>query len=213
MPDLPAPSLPPETSPEPDHERVSRRGKRSRTRVYVGLGALIVVGTMFLAPSLYQSSDEPSPTNLPFDVSAYPRGALAGQPAPDMSVEIFGGSEFILSEFRATDGRPMVLNLWAGWCAPCRIEIPEFSQVALDHPEVAFLGVAVEDNLVRAQSFAAEVGASFPLGFDTNLHVKDNYPFIGLPTTFLIDADGLITRQVNGQINAEFLETFIEHDF
>jgi len=177
----------------------------------VGLG--IVVGLMFIAPSLDHSSNEPSATEPSVDVSAFPRGAWAGEPAPDLSVEIFGGPEFTLSEFRATDGRPLVLNLWAGWCAPCRIEIPEFSQVALDHPEVAFLGVAVEDNLVRAQSFADEVGASFPLGFDTHLHVKDNYPFIGLPTTFLIDADGLITRQINGQINADTLKAFIEHDF
>ena len=63
------------------------------------------------------------------------------------------------------------------------------------------------------ETFAAEVGASYPLGVDDSLSVTDNYPFMGLPVTYLIGADGSITRQVNGQISSETLEAFIHHDF
>ena len=154
-----------------------------------------------------------TPGSVSIDVAGFPRGALAGEPAPDMSVALFDGSRFVMSEYRSTDGRPLVLNLWASWCGPCRVEIPEFSRVAEENPQVAFLGVAVEDAPGSAEAFAAEVGASYPLGIDDSLSVTDNYPFIGLPVTYLIGADGSITRQVNGQISGETLIAFIHHDF
>ena len=151
--------------------------------------------------------------SVSIDVAGFPRGALAGEPAPDMSVALFDGTRFVMSEYRSTDGRPLVLNLWASWCGPCRVEIPEFSRVAEENPQVAFLGVAVADAPGPAETFAAEVGASYPLGIDDSLSVTDNYPFMGLPVTYMIGADGSITRQVNGQISGETLEAFIHHDF
>lgn len=151
--------------------------------------------------------------SLSIDVTGFPRGPLAGEPAPDMSVALFDGSRFVMSEYRSTDGRPLVLNLWASWCGPCRVEIPEFSRVAEENPQVAFLGVAVEDAPGPAETFAAEVGASYPLGIDDSHSVTDNYPFMGLPVTYLIGADGLITRQVNGQISGGALKALIDHDF
>ena len=56
--------------------------------------------------------------SVSIDVAGFPRGALAGEPAPDMSVAMFDGSRFVMSEYRASDGRPLVLNLWASWCPP-----------------------------------------------------------------------------------------------
>ena len=82
------------------------------------------------------------------------------------------GGEFSLSEHLADDGRPLILNLWASWCIPCREEIPEIDRVAAEHPEVAFLGVAVEDQEPAARQFAEEVGVSFPLGFDDTGNVS-----------------------------------------
>ena len=147
------------------------------------------------------------------DPASHPKGALAGEPAPEMSFPLFDGSTFVLSEHLSKDGRPLVLNLWASWCAPCRDEIPEFSEVAESNPDVAFVGVAVEDGWDPAKEFAAEVGASYPLGYDENGSVTDNYPFIGLPVTYLIDADGVIARQVHGQMTGPALQAFIDHDF
>ena len=177
------------------------------------VAAIVIAGAAVLTRTPTPSGDAADTGSLSIDVAGFPRGALAGEPAPDMSVALFDGSRFVLSEYRSTDGRPLVLNLWASWCAPCRIEIPEFSRVAEQNPQVAFLGVAVEDAPGPAETFAAEVGASYPLGIDDNGSVTDNYPFMGLPVTYLIGADGRITRQVNGQITAGTLEAFIHHDF
>lgn len=147
------------------------------------------------------------------DVASFPVGALAGEPAPEISVQLFDGAEFVLSRHLSVDGRPVVLNLWASWCTPCRREIPEFSHIADSNPEVAFVGVAVEDARGPAEAFAAEVKASYPLGIDEALTVKNGYPFIGLPVTYLIGADGAVVRQIQGQLNAATLQAFIDYDF
>ena len=177
------------------------------------VAAIVIAGAAVLTRTPTPSGDAADTGSLSIDVAGFPRGPLAGEPAANMSAALFDGSRFVMSEYRSTDGRPLVLNLWASWCAPCRIEIPEFSRVAEQNPQVAFLGVAVEDAPGPAETFAAEVGASYPLGIDDNGSVTDNYPFMGLPVTYLIGADGRITRQVNGQITAGTLEAFIHHDF
>ena len=175
---------------------------------------VVIAGATVLTRSSGPPQDDTAATgSVSIDVAGFPRGPLAGEPAPGMSVALFDGSRFVMSEYRAADGRPLVLNLWASWCAPCRVEIPEFSRLAEENPQVAFLGVAVEDAPGSAENFAAEVGASYPLGIDDRLDVTDNYPFFGLPVTYLIGADGLITRQVNGQISGGTLKAFIHHDF
>ena len=148
-----------------------------------------------------------------FDPAGFPKGALAGEPAPEMSFPLFDGGVFVLSEHLAEDGRPLVLNLWASWCTPCRREIPEFSAAAEANPGAAFAGAAVDDVWSAARDFAAEIGASYPLGYDENGSVAENYPFIGLPVTYLIAADGTVARQVNGQLNAAALQAFIDFDF
>ena len=81
------------------------------------------------------------------------------------------------------------------------------------NPDVAFLGVAVEDSRGPAEAFAAEVGASYPLGIDEGQTVKNGYPFVGLPVTYLIDADGTVSRQIQGQLSGPVVQAFIDHDF
>ena len=174
---------------------------------------VIAGATVLTRPPGLSQDDTADAGSVSIDVAGFPRGPLAGEPAPDISVALFDGSRFVMSEHRSADGRPLVLNLWASWCAPCRIEIPEFSRVAKENPQVAFLGVAVEDAPGPAESFAAEVGASYPLGIDDSGTITESYPFMGLPVTYLIDGDGLITRQINGQISGGTLKAFIDHDF
>jgi peroxiredoxin len=130
-----------------------------------------------------------------------PAVAEIGKPAPDFTVEVIDGGSFTLSESR---GRQVVLNFWASWCAPCRAEIPDISTFALANPDVQVIGVSVEDAEPAAREFAAEVGASYPLALGTQ-HVEDAYPRLGLPATYLIDRDGVITDIINGIVNEEIL--------
>jgi thiol-disulfide isomerase/thioredoxin len=125
--------------------------------------------------------------------------------APDFTVELLDGGSFTLSEHLADDGRPLILNLWASWCGPCRAEMPDIDAYALAHPELAVLGVAVEDVLAKALEFAEEVQVSYPLGFDEG-DFRELYPSIGLPATYFIDPDGTIAGVINGIVTEDSLD-------
>ena len=124
--------------------------------------------------------------------------------APDFTVELFGGGSFSLSEHLSEDGRPLILNLWASWCLPCRAEIPDISAYSESTDEIAVLGVAVEDRLEDSIAFAAEVKASYPLAFGDD-EFRLAYPSLGLPATYFIAADGTIANLVNGVVTQESL--------
>ncbi|HLF44701.1 MAG TPA: TlpA disulfide reductase family protein [Acidimicrobiia bacterium] len=131
--------------------------------------------------------------------------AVVGAGAPNFSVALLDGGSFTLSEHLAEDGRPLVLNLWASWCLPCRDEIPEISAFAETHTDVAVLGVAVEDVLEDSRSFAAELAPSYPLAFGSN-QFREAYPTVGLPATFIIEPDGTVSSIVNGIVDRDSLE-------
>ena len=135
----------------------------------------------------------------------------AKEPAPIFSVETQQG-EFSLSDHIADDGRPVFLNLWASWCFPCREEMPAIDAAASAHPEVAFIGVAVQDTQAEAESFAEEIGVSYLLGFDTDDVVNDAYRPLGLPASYIIDGDGVIVERIFGKVTEEDLaDKFAEH--
>lgn len=126
--------------------------------------------------------------------------AQVGGPAPDFTVEVFQGDSFTLSEV----AKPVVLNFWASWCGPCRTEIPAISAFAEANPDVQVIGVAVEDVEQSARDFAAEIEASYPLALGTD-GIEDAYPRIGLPATYIIDEDGVVTEVFNGIVDEELL--------
>lgn len=127
--------------------------------------------------------------------------AAEGRTAPDFTVEVIEGGTYTLSESR---GKPVVLNFWASWCTPCRTEIPDISAFADSHPDVDVIGVAVEDAEDASRAFATEVDASYPLALGTS-EVEDAYPRIGLPVTYVIDAEGVVSDVINGIVDEEIL--------
>ena len=125
--------------------------------------------------------------------------------APDFTVPLLDGGEFSLSAHLENDGRPLILNLWASWCAPCRAEMPFISDYAEANPDRAVIGVAVEDRIEDSRAFAAEIGVSFPLAFGDEAFRAD-YPSIGLPATYFINPDGSIASVFNGIVDEEVLD-------
>ena len=128
--------------------------------------------------------------------------------APDFEVALLDGGTFRLSDHLESDGRPLVLNLWASWCLPCRAEMPEIDTFAAAHPEVLVLGVAVDDTITEANRFAGEIGVSYPLAFDEGA-MRRAYPSFGLPATFVIDTEGEIVEAVDGVVTVALLESIV----
>lgn len=134
-------------------------------------------------------------------ISAWALGGVAGGEdtdlAPDFTVTTFDGRTFTLSQHLADDGRPVLLNLWASWCAPCRAEIPAISAWSQANPEVYVIGVAVEDVESAARELAAELQPSYELAMGDEIF-RSNYPSLGLPATYVIDESGRIDQIHNG---------------
>lgn len=159
---------------------------------------------------LFGGDDTPATPTIP-DLGLLPHAT--GDAAPDFTIELLDGTTFSLSGHLATDGRPVLLNLWASWCNPCREEMPALDAASRAHPDVYFLGIAVEDDPLAAEAFAAEVAVSYPLGIDESERVGLLYPSPGLPTTFLISTDGVIVRTVYGRLDQADIEEMLATAF
>jgi peroxiredoxin len=136
-----------------------------------------------------------------------------GDPAPDFALDLLDGTPFRLTDHLADDGRPVVLNLWASWCSPCRAEMPAFDAASRVHTDVFFLGVAVEDAPDAARAFAEEIEVSYPLAIDESERVARRYTSPGLPATFFISSDGGIVRTVFGQLDEDDIAQLISESF
>ena len=133
-------------------------------------------------------------------------GALSGV-APEVVVRGFDGAEWRLSSHLRDDGRPVVLNLWASWCIPCREEIPELSAFADSHPEFLLVGVAVNDTREEAQQLASDLAPRYLVGMDGTGRLRDRYPSVGMPFTVIIDSQGIIRWSKAGGVTASELES------
>ena len=138
-------------------------------------------------------------------------GTSANEIAPIFAVETTDGS-FNLSDHLASDGRPVFLNLWASRCFPCREEMPAIDRSASEHPDIAFIGVSVQDSRGDAEAFGEEIGVGYTLGFDDDGSVDGAYQPIGLPASYIISSDGIILERIFGKVTEEDLaDKFAEY--
>lgn len=109
------------------------------------------------------------------------------------------------------EGKPMVINLWASWCTPCRAEMPAFERVhqALGD-QVAFVGVTDEDELAAAKKAAKASGVTYPLLVDEDQTLLADLGVSGLPGTVFVDADGKVVGRHLGALTEAQLTKEIE---
>jgi len=125
-------------------------------------------------------------------------GDVRGAKAPDFELTSLDGRKVKLSDYR---GKAVVLNFWATWCAPCKIEMPWFvdlqNQYASDG--LTIIGIAMDDSTPqKIAEFASEVGVNYPVLLGTN-KVSEAYGDVEfLPTTFYINRQGKIVGKVAG---------------
>ncbi len=132
-----------------------------------------------------------------------------GLVAPSFSLRGLDGRQHRLEDYR---GKRVVLNFWATWCGPCRIEMP-LLQATYDRLEmsgVVVIGINVEEEESAVRNFTDELRITFPILLDTDKSVTAQYRVVGLPTTFFIDAQGIIRATHVGALTAQGLQQYLD---
>lgn len=137
-----------------------------------------------------------------------PLGVNEGNRARNFTLETLDGTAASLEDYQ---GSVVLINFWATWCAPCRDEVPDLQAAYDTYQEERFvvLGVNVEEARNRIIPFVAELEITYPILLDETGQVLKLYRTLGLPTSILVDRDGVIQVRHIGYLSADQLERYL----
>ncbi len=167
---------------------VSERTRRSRRRVYslTLCAAAMLVGACAAPRINYVASGPPS--TFPADGAFVPAGV------EDFDSIVVGAR-----------GKALVVNVWASWCGPCRVEAPLLARASRRYSQVRFLGIDSKDSDGAGRSFVARYRLPYPNLFDPDGAIADNLRVRGFPTTVVFNRAGKPIASVVGGISERTL--------
>lgn len=175
----------------------------SRSRFIVLFSVVLIFGTAW---TFVSAAEETSTTagRIPS-----PREGFL---APDFVLSTLDGEQITLSDLR---GAPVLLNLWASWCPPCRAEMPAIQEVYEQNQvrglQVLGVNMTYQDSVSAVETFVREYELSFPVLLDLTGTVGKSYQMRALPSTFLIDHEGVIKKMIiGGPMSEATLQSSVE---
>jgi thiol-disulfide isomerase/thioredoxin len=131
-----------------------------------------------------------------------------GELAPDFTRTDFGNKQLKLSDHR---GKLVLLNFWATWCPPCREEMPLFSRWQSEHQDkgLQVIGVSLDDDAALAKEFLAEYPVTYPVVMGDVKLAETFGGVLGLPLSYLIDAQGRVVARYQGEADLARMEAKI----
>ncbi|MGQ9815296.1 MAG: redoxin domain-containing protein [Candidatus Roseilinea sp.] len=170
--------------------------------ILAGIAALFGFGAGLLIAT---SANQPG---APVTVPAAPviQFLRENEPAPDFELQTFDGQTVRLSDFK---GRPVLINFWASWCPPCKEETPDLIAAYRELKDInaVFIGVGTQDDTDKLKQFAEEHQIPYLVVEDPLGKVSNRYRVLGMPTTFLIDTDGILRKTINGVVTRNQIVT------
>lgn len=149
----------------------------------------------------------PAPSSTQTD--AHARQQLASSPPALQELhrqagQLIGSASALKTRLRSLRGYPVVLNVWASWCGPCRSEFPLLANASVTYGrKVAFLGADTEDQPANARSFLAGHHVAYPSYEASTEALSALAPFEGVPTTMFFDREGKLVHVHSGQYEAQ----------
>jgi len=134
------------------------------------------------------------------------------KPAPELKNVEFLSSEIDLNSLK---NKVVLINVWGSWCSPCRKEAPELEELYLKNKtnNVEFIGINIRDSKISANRFIENFTITYPNIFDRDgkllLGYKDSLPANAIPSTILIDKNGLVAARQLGPIDKSLIQGFI----
>jgi cytochrome c biogenesis protein CcmG, thiol:disulfide interchange protein DsbE len=197
------------SSATPPEATRPRRGSSRRTALVAGLLALLIAaGAVIYAVST--NGGTAATTRDPRESQvATPGVASVGKDAPAFDLRTLDGKRVQLAALR---GRPVIVNFWASWCAPCRQEFPLLKDALAKYRKdrLAVVGVVYQDIPDDARAFAKQMKATWPLGVDGDRSTALAYGVRAIPQTFFITPNGVINQRIFGLRSAEGLDREID---
>jgi thiol-disulfide isomerase/thioredoxin len=157
------------------------------------------------APATPESSKDPAAAGLPDGTPD-----LRGKVAPNFALKDLSGKTVSLRDYR---GKAVLVNFWATWCAPCKIEMPWFEKLAQQYGSQGFviLGVTAEDiPREEAEKSAKSLGVSYPILLRGDTIANDWGGLDGLPSSFYIDRQGVIVDETVGLYSRDEVEALVK---
>jgi thiol-disulfide isomerase/thioredoxin len=146
--------------------------------------------------------DAPNPRGLTV-------GTKQGQLAPDFEFSTYDGERRRLSDYR---GDAVFLNFWATWCGPCRVELPDMETLLGEHAQgLAVIAVNNGEAYAPAQRYIDRIGVKLTaFAHDPTMAIVRLYGLFGMPTSYFIDREGVITRVHTGQVSLNVMRSAVE---
>lgn len=195
--------------------------------IMIGLAALLVVAMIAITVvtnlktkdkgefAEYESGNiDDLPEDIVDESLDVDAGIEIGQKAPNFELTSLSGETFKLSDYK---GQMVMLNFWASWCPPCRVEMPHmetyYQQFKEEH-NIEILAVNMttleRGSEEKVPEFVDKHGLTFPVLMDKKGEVKDLYDVMIYPTTYIINAKGIVTDKINVSLDVEMIEWLVE---
>jgi peroxiredoxin len=177
--------------------------------LWVGIVIVIaLVGGAFVAFNATSGSSEAATVSSDGGSSnGLEPAPIAGHPAPDFTLNTLDGEQVSLSDFR---GQPVIINFWATWCGPCRIEMPEFQEAFAEHQNDGLIVLGVNlterDSVDAVPGFMEEFGLTFPVVLDEGGDVANTYKVFGQPASIFVNEAGEVHQVFYGPVNKAFID-------